>query len=188
LQVDFRAAADAVGGAYQCHDSREVIRLKMLTTDYEVRKDGLFMDNERCSDAWTKIILYDYLRRQGRKPLTGEWISLGNFPHTASHVKAFQSNAERKVTEIFKNDLNGLRQRCAEMGGSEINGRIKADFTGRFDLLPRVPLYLSFWQADEEFAPDCKIMFDSGAEDHIDIEYLAYLLELFIKELTGSEL
>lgn len=184
LQLDFREAAAAVRGEYQSGDKREGIRLRMLTRYYEVRKDGLFMDNERCSDAWTKIIVYDYLRRQGRKPLTGEWISLGNFPHTASHVKAFQSNAEKKVTEIFKNDLDGLKQRCAEMGGSEINGRIKADFTGRFDLLPRVPLYLSFWKADEEFAPDCKIQFDSGAEDHIDIEYLAYLLELFVEELT----
>ncbi len=188
LKADFRSAAGAVGGEYQCHDNREVIRLRMLTRNYEVRKDGLFWDNTYCSDAWTKIILYDYLRRQGRKPLTGEWISLGNFPHTASHVKAFQSNAERKVIETFKNDLDGLKRRCTEMGGREIEGRIKADFTGCFDLLPRVPLYLSCWQADEEFDPDCKIMFDSGAEDHLDIEYLAYLLELFIKELTGSEL
>ena len=134
LKVDFRDAAEAVGGEYQSRDnSVKVIRLRMLTRYYELRKDGLFMDNEYCSDAWTKIIVYDYLRRQGRKPLTGEWISLGNFPHTASHVKAFQSNAERKVTETFKNDLDGLKQRCAEMGGSEIEGRIKADYTGSFD-------------------------------------------------------
>ena len=187
VKVDFKAAAEAVGGEYQCQDNREAIRLRMLTRDYELRKDGLFMDDKYCSDAWTKIIVYDYLRRQGRKPLTGEWISLGNFPHTASHVKAFQSNAERKVTETFRDDFNGLKQRCSEMGGTEIEGRIKADYTGCFDLLPRVPLYLSFWQADEEFDPDCKILFDSNAEDHIDIEYLAYLLELFVEKLTCSE-
>lgn len=186
VKLDFRDAAEAVGGEYQSHDNREAIRLRMLGRYYEVRKDGLFMDNEYCRDAWTRIIVYDYVRRQGRKPLTGEWISLGNFPHTASHVKAFQSNAERKVTETFRNDFIGLKQRCAEMGGVGIEGRIKADYIGCFDLLPRVPLYISFWQADEEFDPDCKILFDSGAEDHIDIEYLAYLLELFVEELTGA--
>ena len=187
LKTDFRAAADAIGGEYQRQNNREVIKLRMLTRDYEVRKDGLFMDDKYCSDAWTKIIVYDYVRRQSRKPLTGEWVSLGNFPHTASLVKAFQSNAERKVRETFKNDFSGLKLRCAEMGGSGIEGSIKADYTGCFNLLPRVPLYLSFWQADEEFDPDCKILFDSGAEDHIDIEYLAYLLELFVEELTGNE-
>ena len=188
LKVDFRNAAEAVGGEYQSCDNSEVIRLRMLTRQYEVRKDGLFMDDRHCNDAWTRIIIYDYVRRKGRKPLTGEWISLGNFPHTASHVKAFQSSAERKVTETFRSDFSALKQRCAEMGGSEIEGRIKADYTACCDLLPRVPLYLSFWQADEEFDPDCKIQFDSGAEDHIDIEYLAYLLELFVEELTGCEL
>ncbi|MBI5076745.1 MAG: DUF3786 domain-containing protein [Nitrospirae bacterium] len=187
LKVDFRAAAGSLGAEYQYCGGRETLSLKMLTRDYEVRKDGLFMDNKYCRDAWTKIIVYDYIRRQGRTPLTGEWISLGNFPHTASHVKAFQASAKKKVAETFGNDFNGLKQRSAEMGGREIEGRIKADFTGCFDLLPRVPLYLLFWQADEEFDPDCKILFDSGAEDHIDIEYLAYLLELFVKELTGDE-
>lgn len=187
LKVDFRDAADAVGGEYQSYDNGEVIRLRMLTRDYEVRKDGLFMDNKYCSDAWTKIIVYDYVRRKSRKPLAGEWISLGNFPHTASHVKAFQSNAERKVLETFRSDFNGFKRRCSEMGGTAIEGRLKADYTGCFVLFPRVPLYLLFWQADEEFDPDCKILFDSGAEDHMDIEYLACLLELFVEELTGNE-
>lgn len=187
VKVAFRDAAEAVGGEYQSCDNSEVIRLRMLTRQYELRKEGLFMDDEYCRDAWTKIIVYDYVRRQGRKPLTGEWISLGNFPHTASHVKAFQSNAERKVTETFRNDFIGLKRRCAQMGGAGIEGRIAADYTCCFDLLPRVPLYLSFWQADEEFDPDCKIQFDRGAEDHIDIEYLACLLELFVEELTGNE-
>jgi ArsR family metal-binding transcriptional regulator len=30
---------------------------------------------------------------------------------------------------------------------------------------------------------DCKLLFDSSAEDHIDIEYLAYLVERFAEEL-----
>jgi len=182
----FKDAAEAVGGEYQSRDGSEAIRLRMLTRYYELRKDGLFMDDEYCRDAWTKIIVYDYVSRQGRKPLTGEWFGLGNFPHTASHVKAFQSRAEGKITETFKNDFEGLKRRGAEMGGIEIQGKTRTDYTCCFDLLPRVPLYLSFWKADEEFDPDCKILFDSGAEDHIDIEYLAYLLELFVEELTGK--
>lgn len=186
VKIEFRGAAEAVGGEYLSRDGREVIKLTMLTRHYEMRKDGLFLDNTYCRDAWTKIIIYDYVRRQGRKPLTGEWCSLGNFPHTASHVKAFQASAEKKITETFGNDLERLMLRCAEMGGTAIEGRTRADYTACFDLLPRVPLYLSCWQADDEFAPDCRILFDSGAEDHIDIEYLAYLLERFVEELTGE--
>lgn len=184
LKVSFRDAAEAVGGDYRISDGTETIGLRMLTGYYTLRKDGLFTGDEYCRDPWTKIILYDYVIRQGKKPLTGEWISLGNFPHTASHVKTFQANAERKIADTFREDFEGLKQRCAMMGGIAIAGKIKADFTCVFDLLLRVPLYLSFWKADEEFDPDCRILFDSGAEDHLDIEYLAYLLELFVGELT----
>ena len=48
-----------------------------------------------------------------------------------------------------------------------IGHRVKADYSCSFDLLPHVPLYPSFWAADEEFDADCKLLFDRSAEDHI---------------------
>ncbi|ODS30150.1 MAG: Fe-S cluster domain protein [Candidatus Scalindua rubra] len=36
-------------------------------------------------------------------------------------------------------------------------------------------------EADEEYAASCKLHVDSSAEAYIDIEYLAYLLEWFVK-------
>jgi hypothetical protein len=50
-----------------------------------------------------------------------------------------------------------------------------------------VPLFLSFWSADEEFDADCKILFDRSAEFHIDVEYLANLLERFTAQLAGEQ-
>jgi len=182
--ADFREAAEAIGGTYESGPGGEAIRLKVMNRIYELRKDGLFRDNEYCRDPWAKIIICDYVRRKGRRPLTGELISLGHFPRTASHVKAFQRNAEKKIADHFKNHLDDLKRRCAEMGEAEAENRVKADFSCLFDLLPHVPLSLSFWAADEEFGADCKLLFDRSAEDHIDIEYLAYLLEQFVEELT----
>ncbi|MGC2062899.1 MAG: DUF3786 domain-containing protein [Thermodesulfovibrionales bacterium] len=186
VKVDFRETAGAIGGMYISVDGRETIALKMINTEYELKKEGLFRDDVWCGDLWAKIILCDYVRKRGRKPLTGEWLPLGLFPHTASLVKAFQSNAEKKIAVGFRRDLNGLKQRCASLDGVEARGKIKADYICRFNLLPHVPLYLSFWVADEEFDADCKLLFDSSAEDHIDIEYLAYLIERFAEELLSS--
>lgn len=182
--LDFREAAEAIGGAYEPDAGKEAIRLEMINKVYELRKEGLFENDIPCSDSWAKIIICDYVRRKGRRPLTGEWIALGHFPHTASHVKAFQSSAEKKIADGFKNDLEGLKQRCAELGGVQTGGRVKADYICRFDLLPHVPLYLSFWMADEEFDADCKVLFDRSAEGHIDIEYLAHLVERFVGEMV----
>ena len=184
--MDFRKAAAAIGGTYKSDDGKEAVGLKMMHKEYELRKNGLFENNVYCLDPWTKIIIYDYVRRQGDRPLTGEWIALGHFPHTASLVKAFQSSAEKKISESFKNDLDGLKRRCAGLGGGETEGKVKADYICRLDLLPHVPIYLHFWAADEEFDADCKLLFDGNAENHIDIEYLAHLVESFIAELVGQ--
>lgn len=183
---DFQEMAEATGSSYETNNGKESLIVRMLNRIYIFRKDGLFENGLPCKDVWAKIIICDYLRRKGTRSLTGQLITLGHFPHTASHVKAFQSNAEKKISERFGKNLPGLSQRCLELGGMETSVRVKADFSCRFDLLPHVQLYLSFWRADEEFAADCKLLFDSSASDHIDIEYLAYLVERFAEVLAGA--
>lgn len=179
--VNFKEAAIAIGGHFEAKDGGEMIRLTMLNKPYEMHKEGLFENDAYCHDSWPKIIIYDYIRRKGNKPLTGDWVTLGYFPNTASHVKAFQRSAEEKIATTFNKNMNGLKIRCEELGGLESQGKMKADYICRFDLLPRIPLYLCFWEADEEFPASCKLFLDSSAEAYIDIEYLAYLVERFVE-------
>ena len=184
--LNFQETAEATGSSFRTGDGKESIAVRMLNREYVLRKDGLFENGLPCRDVWAKIIISDYLRRKGKKSSTEDLITLGHFPHTASHVKAFQANAEKKISVRFGSDLPGLKQRSAELGGTETNGRVKADFSCRFDLLPHVQLYLSFWQSDEEFDADCKLLFDRSASDQIDIEYLAYLVERFVETMAGD--
>ncbi|MBE7446748.1 MAG: DUF3786 domain-containing protein [Planctomycetia bacterium] len=184
-QVNFQEAALAIGGDFEVRNGREIIKVTMINKPYEMRREGLFEDDVSCHDSWTKIIMYDYIRRKGSKPLTGDWVTLGYFPNTASHVKAFQRSAEGKVATIFNKNLHGLKVRCKELGGVESQGKMKADYVCRIDLLPRIPLYVCFWEDDEEFPASCKLFLDSSAEAYIDIEYLAYLVERFVESFVN---
>lgn len=185
--LNFREVAVAIGGHFEVKNGYEVIRLNMMHKPYEMRKEGLFEEDKYCHDSWAKIIIYDYIRRKGSRPLTGNWVTLGHFPNTASHVKAFQRSAEEKVSITFNKDMGRLKVRCKELGGVEDSGRMKADYICRFDLLPCVPLYVCFWEADDEFSASCKLFLDSSAEAYIDIEYLAYLVERFIEKFTTEK-
>lgn len=186
-RANFEEASLAIGGHYETKNGCETIRLKMLNSPYEMRREGLFENGAYCHDSWSKIILYDYIRRKGARPLTGEWVTLGHFPNTASHVKAFQRSAEEKVAAAFNKNTNGLKVQSRCLGGVEASGKMKADYIYRFDLLPRIPLYLCFWEADEEFQASCKLFLDSSAEAYIDIEYLAYLVERFVEKFTTEK-
>jgi hypothetical protein len=182
--TNFKEAAIAIGGHFENKNGREIIRLKMMNKLYEVRKEGLFENDKYCHDSWSKIIAYDYVRRKGSKSLTGKWVALDHFPNTASHVKVFQRKAEDKVAEIFNGNIDGLKVCSKELGGIEEDSKVKADYVCRFDLLPRIPLYLIFWEADEEFQAGCKLFVDSSADVYIDTEYLAYLVERFVELLV----
>ncbi len=179
-KLDFKQASHVVGGHYENLNDKEAITLKLMDKLFEMRREGLFVNNEYCKDSWTKIIIYDYIIRMGKRPLSGEWVTLGCFRNTASHVKAFQRKAEEKIAEAFNKNIEGLRLRSRELDGAEALGKITADYVCRFDLLPRIPLYLCFWDADEEYQASCKLFLDSNAEGYIDIEYLAYLVERFV--------
>ncbi len=179
--VNLKEAAEAIGGDYEDRNGGGIIKLKMMNKEYEVRKEGLYENDNYCKHSWSKIIIYDYVRRKGNIPLTGDWVSLGHFPDTASHSKAFQKNAEDKISEKFNSDLSGLVSRCNELSGIETSGKLKADYVCGFNLLPHVPMYLCFWEADDEYSASCKLYVDRSAEAYIDIEYLAYLLEWFVK-------
>lgn len=185
-RTDFREAATAIGAYFEIEEECEIIKLKMMNKFYIMRKEGLFENDTYCHNSWSKIIIYDYILRKGNKPLTGSWVTLGHFPNTASHVKAFQRSAEEKVAFTFNNNIEKLKARCNELDGNEDSGlgKTRADYICRFDLLPRIPLYLCFWTADEEFHASCKLFLDSSAEAYIDIEYLAYLVERFIELLV----
>lgn len=180
-RVNLKEASGAIGGRYESKNGEEKIALKMLNKPYEMRRKGLYEGGIYCLDSWSKIIIYDYVRRKGSRPLTGEWVTLGYFPNTASHVKAFQRNAEEKIAAKFNNNKEGLQNRCKELGGVSWQGKMNADYINKFDLLPKIPLYLCFWDADDEFQASCKLFLDSSAEDYIDIEYLAYLVERFVE-------
>lgn len=183
--TDFSTAADAIGGSYESKNGRETIRLRMMGKLYEMRKDGLFENGAYCLDSWSKIIIYDYIRRKGGVSPSGDWITLGHFPNTASHVKAFQRSAEEKIAAAFNGDMDGLKARCKELGGTDDYGKMKADYVCRFYLLPRVPFYLCYWAADDEFPASCKLFLDRSAEAYIDIEYLAYLVERFVESFVA---
>ncbi len=179
--INLKEAADSIGARFKSDNGEGIIRLNMMNREYEVRNDGLFLNDKYVEHSWSKIIIYDYVRRKGNIPLTGDWVSLGHFPDAASHSKAFQRKAESKIAEKFNSNLNRLEERCKELDGVAAESKIQADYVCGFNLLPCVPMYLCFWEADEEYPASCKLFVDSSADAYIDIEYLAYLLEWFVK-------
>ena len=94
--VDLKEAAAAIGGNYENKNGNRVIRLKMMNKEYEVRNEGLFENDNYCQHSWSKIIIYDYVRRKGNIPLTGNWVSWDTFLMPRRIQKRFKKTRKIK--------------------------------------------------------------------------------------------
>jgi hypothetical protein len=184
--IDFELAAAAIGGDFEVVDGEETIQLKMTSKPYQFRRQGLFEGGELCPDSWVKMIIYDYIGRQGSKPVNADWVPFDSFPNTPSHIKAFQTSAENQLAAAFAQDPEGIKTHFTKQGGREEQGPISTDYACCLNLLPRIPLLLRFWAADSEFPASCKLFVDSSADAYLDIEFLGHLVEKFVEE-TANE-
>lgn len=109
-----------------------------------------------------------------------------SFPSYRISREGISGKRRKKIVERFRENPEELRQRSAELGGFETEGVMIADYHFCFDLLPQVPLLLAFWRPDDEFEAEAELFVDSNAADHIDIEYLGHLIEIFTVEIADE--
>ncbi|MCL4491807.1 MAG: DUF3786 domain-containing protein [Nitrospirae bacterium] len=69
----------------------------------------------------------------------------------------------------YGNDVDGFIKRAGDFGGEAID---YGDASFRFHPLPRVPLVLILWAADEEFPARADILFDSTCEFHLPLDII----------------
>ncbi len=182
--MDFAEAARATGLEYQRES--DALEARVLNRRFEVRHEGLFEDGAACHDSWYRLIIYDFVIRQGEAGLTGERVPLESFPNTPSHIKSFQKRAESQLGQLYGEDAAGLLARLDELGADRIDSMAQADLAFSLQLLPGVPMYLEFWAADEEFPAGCKLFVDSSAIDKLDIEYIARLIGKAASSIAGT--
>ena len=56
----------------------------------------------------------------------------------------------------------------------------------RFAALPKLPLELRFYDADEEFPAEAKVLYDLTAPNFLDLECLAALAHILVLELERA--
>ena len=81
-----------------------------------------------------------------------------------SHVLPLDSVAEK-----YGNDRNGFLEKGRALGGETV---AFGDASFRVHPLPRVPVVLILWCADEEFPPRADILFDSCCEFQLPIDVI----------------
>ena len=171
------------------HDG-DFLYLPFFTQPYRIwRKTGkverILPQGFREGDFNEVFSIYDALCREKRGTLTGRFCAVNALPN----VVRSSGLGERLFDEAavrFGGKLDQLSKACRALGGTPEPG---GDVAYRLPVFPFFPIILRFWDGDEEFAPQLRILWDENTQQFVRYETTYYivghLLRCLEQEIDG---
>lgn len=176
---------ERIGGKVIDYSGQKALVLPYYNDSVIISKEGIVNSDGSAITRNEQVFLYIHMAQGGSQAPTGKWKSLKEFPNTVSKVVSMIAHVEKPLVEKFSGNVDELRIRSERIGGIDKSGQYDtADLAFYFQILPKVPVMLVFWDAEPEdgFEADVKLLFDETVILHLDIESIMFLSER-LKEL-----
>ncbi|MCG8635055.1 MAG: DUF3786 domain-containing protein [Desulfobacterales bacterium] len=161
------------------------IRLPYFTGSLLVSKDRVADELGKDLSRNEQTFVYIHLASGGTSSPTGRMKSLKEFPNTVSKIVSMQDVVETPISQRFAGRLRALKTACETNGGTDVGNRYDSpDLAYQFRVFPKIYITLLFWDENEGFEPDAKLMFDETVMDHMDIEAVMFMSEHLAGLLT----
>jgi len=193
-------------GADWSADIPDQLRFRYLGQAILLGRDEVVMDGEQLVDPRDQILLYNYVAfggdaagftgyagGEGKERLPDStWVGMESLPNSIAKIRTLATYCEKRLAERFAGRIEVLAPLCVQIdgkAGGDEQGR-SADFASVLPVLPHVPLYLLFWDQDEEdcFDARVKILFDQHVMDFLDLESLVFAAERMADRLAELDL
>ncbi len=136
----------------------------------------------KLSEANQLLILY-YLNYADGTPLEGRWIAFSELRDGRFYNQAFQGYTGKELAKYFNNEIDAF-----DRAGQFLEG-VKIAYGDRgfaFHILPRVMLSVIYHLGDEEFHPNCQILFDASSNHYLPTDACAVLGSMLTQKLLSA--
>jgi hypothetical protein len=169
--IDLTGVATGLG-AEMCGDS---LVLHCMGREFVLSPAGEISTQGRMT-PWIKILLLHYVRTAGGGPLSGRWTSFSELKGGMVKSSSFLRDCEEPLRELFDRDAAKAAEALPRLGAVPCRN-FPTENAWMLFLLPKVPVVVLYWPAEEEFPSKLKILFDSTADRFLDAESLIFLVE-----------
>ncbi len=134
-----------------------------------------------------QTFIYIHMARGGTCSPTGNMKSFKEFPNTVSKIVSMRDQVETPLKKTFSSRGEALETACKNAGGINVKDRYESpDLAFQFRVFPKIFVTLLFWDENEGFEANAKLLFDETTLDHLDIEAIMFLSEHLCKLLTAT--
>ncbi len=177
---------DICGGSGAVHSPKKGFSLAYLNDVLEIQPTSFTVscsDPKITIDPTFELLVLHYLRDARNNRLTSKWVSYRELPSGGFYYPVFRVRAEAPLAKRFGSHPDLFRKAAFTMGGEPIQ---YGDAACKILTFPRLPLVYILWAKTEEFPARASVLFDSSAENHLNIEDLAYLGQTVTRSLIES--
>ena len=176
--MDFVKVAPLLGVKLQ-GGPPEKLCFNYLGRQIALGKEMVRMAGGDIVDPRDQILLYNYVASGGGESPSGDWIGMESLPNSISKVRTLATYCEQPLARRFSGRPKKLEDICRQLDSVDGSEEHSAAVAVIIPVLPRVPMYVLFWDEDTEegFASRVKILMDRQVLDFLDIESLVFAAE-----------
>ena len=150
-------------------------RLMFFGQEYVISADGFAVrraDADKELPSFTQSLILTYLITADGTTPSSRWIGFRELPDGMFYVQAFQGYTGGRLVRELEDDIVAFR-RAAEALGGEPLGIGDAGYT--FTVFPRVHMALVYWEGDDEFPSQARVLFEDTSSHYMSTDGLAIL-------------
>lgn len=178
--LDFKEAALRLGAKRH----RDRLTLKIFGKDFSVDSSG-----ELSSDIhvhpWVAMPFLSYILKSTTAPLSGKWIPFRELKNGQAWHGLYQKRCETPLKRVADHYPDLFEDLVDIFDGKRVQSEYAADITIALSPLPKIPILVCYWKAEDNFPSDLNLFFDADSETHLEIEsiwaLLAGLVRMFEK-------
>ncbi|MDR2353343.1 MAG: DUF3786 domain-containing protein [Deltaproteobacteria bacterium] len=183
-KADIPAQAKALGLALDLSGQKALV--KFLGRKYLISNSGIEATDNLNVTVDTQSILAHYLCSPGRGEIAEDFVSIGRLTGVASGSHGGISPSEslsKPLGDKFGADYQAFRSSALE-AGAIYKGLSQAGAQSfLLEDLPKVPVKLEFFEADEEFDAEIKLLFNTNSIIFVNYECLELITMSIVVDL-----
>lgn len=149
-------------------------RIPFFCGTYSVTTDRIVDAHGKPASHAIAVLFCKYLLLCPERPSDDSCLATyKDFRDAAPYVGGFRNTVELPIANHFTNDISKLEKKGKELGGRAFATEASCDLAMQFQALPKVPVFLLFNDADEEFPAQATLLFRRNAASYLDMECLA---------------
>jgi len=183
--MELEDIASRIGGELSSVDGIDQITLPYFNKNLLITKDRILDDSGSELTRNEQTFVYIHMAQGGSSNPSGNMKSFKEFPNTVSKIVSMKDLVEIPLQKTFAGKMSALQSACKTSGGKNVTIQYEScDIAYLFAAFPKIPVTLLFWDEDDGFEAEAKLLFDETIIQHLDIESIMFLSEYLCLMLT----